>query len=324
MNESMCAPQSTPPDMVSGVNTYQEDEISLLDLIVALLKYKKMIIWSVIVAGGAAVVISLLMTNIYRSEAIIAPQEAKAPSELASIPGFSALVGGMWGPGGDTDISKLEVVLTSHDLARRIVEKYNLLPILFKNDWDPVKKQWLTERPPTVQDAFKVLDEMLSVSINNKKNTISITFDHEDPRFAQQMVEAYLTELSEILCEVTVKESVEKQKFYNEQLDRTSDTLLRDKIYTLIATEIEKEIFARATKYYSFEVMDPPMVADWDKNIRPKRAVICILSVVGAFFLSICAAFLFNYFESLKETTDSRQLERLRLYLPGLGRRGKK
>jgi len=316
--------QPQPSSMVSSSLAANEDEINLLDLFLVLLKFKRLIVWMVILAGVAAVIISLLMTNIYRSEATLTPRETEKPSGLSAVAGLSSLTGGMLGLGGDSNLGKLEVVLKSRDLAHRIVEKYNFIPILFKDNWDPTKKKWITDEPPTEQDAFKALQEMLSISTDIKKNTISVKFDHAEPNFAQQMVERYLIELSETLRENTLNDARGKQKFFQEQLTQTSDALLREKIYGLLAAEIEKETFARATKYYSFEVLDPPIVPDPDKKIRPKRALICILSVVSAFFLAIFAAFFLNFIENLNKTANAEQLEHLQSYLPLLRRRSKK
>ncbi|MFH1911907.1 MAG: Wzz/FepE/Etk N-terminal domain-containing protein, partial [Pseudomonadota bacterium] len=54
------------PDYVPGM-TVDEDEINLLDLFIVLLKHKVMIFSVVVLAGIAAVVISLRMPNVYRS-----------------------------------------------------------------------------------------------------------------------------------------------------------------------------------------------------------------------------------------------------------------
>lgn len=302
--------------MVNTSLAVDEDEINLLDLFLVLLRFKRLIACMVILAGVAAIIISLLMTNIYQSEATIAPRDSEKPSGLSAVAGLNSLTGGMLGLGGDTNLSKLEVVLKSRDLAHRIVEKYNLKPILFKDGWDSTKKKWIVDEPPTEQDAFKALQGMLSISTDIKKNTISVKVNHAEPKFAQQMVERYLIELSETLRENTLNDARGKQIFFQEQLTKTSDALLKEKIYALLAAEIEKETFARAIKFYSFEVLDPPIVPDLDKKIRPKRAIICILSVISAFFLAIFVAFFLNFVENLKNTVDPVQLERLYGYLP--------
>jgi len=82
---------------------------------------------------------------------------------------------------------------------------------------------------------------------------------------------------------------------------------MKDKIYSLLAKEIEKSTFARAQKYYSFLVLDPPIVPD--RKIKPKRALICILSVIVAFFLAVFLAFIKEYVHRIKMEDESRYQE---------------
>jgi uncharacterized protein involved in exopolysaccharide biosynthesis len=292
---------------------YDEDEINLLDLFLVLLKYKKMIIVTVVLAAIGAVIVSLLMTNIYRSSATIAPQATENTSPVSALSGLGA-VGGFLGIGGNTDLSKLEVVLKSRELTRRLITKYKLLPLLFADNWDTEKKAWRTDKPPTEQDAIGAAKNIFSVSADIKKEIITVNVDHRDPAFAKKMVEYYLTELSEILRETTLRDAEEKVHFLQEELSRTSDVLLKEKISELLANEIEKETFARAQKYYSFEVIDPPIVPDLDKKVKPKRALICILSVVVAFFLAVFAAFFLEFVHNIKKDAEPEQLERLHKY----------
>ncbi len=80
-----------------------EDEINLLDMFIVLLKHKWMIFFLVFIAGVAAVVASLLMTNIYRSECTIAPieqEKASLSSRLSALGGFGAMVASQVGIGG--------------------------------------------------------------------------------------------------------------------------------------------------------------------------------------------------------------------------------
>jgi len=305
---------STIPNHSRDPFVYNDDEINLLDLFLVLLKHKKMIISTVAVAAIGAVIISLLLTNIYRSSATIAPQATENASPMSALSGLGA-VGGFLGIGGNTDLSKLEVVLNSRELTKQIVTKYKLLPLLFADDWDGEKKAWRTDEPPTEQDAIKkVTGKMFSVSADIKKEIITVNFDHRNSAFAKQMVEYYLIELSELLRETTLRDAEEKMNFLQEELSRTSDVLLKEKISELLANEIEKETFARAQKYYSFEVIDPPIVPDPDKKVKPKRALICILSVFVAFFLAVFAAFFLEFVHNIKKEADPEQLENLRKY----------
>jgi uncharacterized protein involved in exopolysaccharide biosynthesis len=302
--------QAPPPECYD----YADDEINLLDLFLVLLRYKWLILLVVFVAGLLAVLVSLSMTDIYRSAATIAPTQAEQAPRISSLTGFGVLEGFL-GIGGGGSLNNLEVVLNSRELSRRIVEKYSLMPILFEKEWDAEKKTWRTDKTPTKQDGTKQLKGMLVLSSDKKNNILEVAFEHKDPVFAKQMVESYLTELSEILRETTLNDAQEKAAFLQEELSRTSDVLLKEKIAALLAGEIEKMTFARVQKYYSFKVIDPPLVPDLNKKVKPKRSQICILTVVVAFFLAVFLAFFLEFIRNIRANADPGQIAKLNTYL---------
>jgi uncharacterized protein involved in exopolysaccharide biosynthesis len=312
------ANQTSPPHPPEHQQYWEEDEINLLDYFIVLLKYKLLIFGIVFATGVAAVIISLMLPNIYRSEATIIPRQQEksaASSALSALGALGGLAGEMVGLGGGGDINKFEVVLKSRELARRVVEKYKLMPELFEDEWDPLKKEWKENPAPTLQDAYKSLMDMLAVSRDRKTDVMTVKFDHEDPNYAKIMVDHYLTELSETLREETLKDAAENKRFLQEQLEQTSDPLLKVKISELLAKEIEKETFARAQKYYSFIVLDPPVAADLDKEVKPRRSLIFILSVTVACFFATLLAFFLEYIHNVKNSQDEERLSNLRRYL---------
>jgi uncharacterized protein involved in exopolysaccharide biosynthesis len=280
-----------------------EDEINLLDYFMVLWKHKWLIIGMVILAGLAAVLITLKMTNIYRSEATIIPrQEEKSatPPSIAILRGLGGMAEELAGLSSGGSLDKFEVVLKSRYLSQRIVDKYKLMPRLFDEEWDSEKKAWLINPAPTFQDAYDTLMGMLTVSRDRKSDVMAIKFDNKDPQFAKEMADHYLIELSETLREETLKDAEENQRFLRRQLEQTPDALMKEKISAMLAREIEKEIFARAQTYYSFQVLDPPFVPDLDKKVKPRRALICVLSVTVAFFVAIFLAFFLEYIHNVR------------------------
>jgi uncharacterized protein involved in exopolysaccharide biosynthesis len=266
-----------------------------------------------------ALIVSLLMSNVYRSEATIIPRQqekAEGAGILAALKGMFGIAGDIVGFGGGGDVNKIEALLKSRDLVRRVVEKNGLLPKLFEDDWDPQKKEWKDNPAPTVQDAYKLISEdLLIVSRDRRTDILTIKFDHKDPQFARAMVDSYLTELSESLREATLKDAGENRRFLQEQLDRTFDALLREKISNRLAKEIETETFARAQKYYSFIVLDPPVVSDLNKKVKPKRILICVLAVTMAGFFAVFLAFFLEYVLNVRTNEDPERLEALRRHL---------
>jgi uncharacterized protein involved in exopolysaccharide biosynthesis len=313
-NSSQVHPDA-PPD--------SDDEINLLDLFLVLLKRKWFIIGFVVLSGVLALSITLLMTNIYRSDATILPrEEEKTPSSMLSsaLGSLGGVVAGELGLGGSGSLEKLQVVLQSRYLAERVIKKYDLLPTIFPDAWDETAKKWKTAKwfglrdlePPTIQSGIKkLIEDLLSVTSDSKMGTLKVSFQDKDPQKAKTVTEYLLIETSETMREVVLRDATENLKFFYEQLEKTSDSLLKAKIYESLAREIEKETFARAQKYYGFYVPDPPFAPDLDKQAKPNRMLICVLSVFVALFFGILTAFLLEYLSRLK-TEDPERYQQLK------------
>jgi len=292
----------------------EEDEINLLDLFIVLLRHKVMILSVVFLAGVAAVVISLLMPNIYLSEITIAPTtQEKAGGGLAALGGFGAMIASEVGIGGSGSLEQLEVVLKSRELTNSIIRQYNLMPFLFEDDWDAESKKWKKrekEKQPKFEDAYKAIHKLLSVKPEKKQNVMRLGFESKDPEMAQAILNYYIIGLSEFLRRQTLEDASAQQVHLSQQLSKTTDPLLKNRLYELIAKQIEKETLAKVQKYYSFNVIDPSYLPE--RKFKPKRAQICMISVVVAFFIAIFLAFFMEYLKNLKTREEPERLENLR------------
>jgi len=300
--------QTPRPIQIQPYPDMDEEETNLLDLMLVLVKHKMMIIGLVLLTGLAALIYSLKLTNIYRSEATITLRsEGKSSNNpLAGLGGIGGMMAGQLLLGGGGTLEKLEVVLQSRSLTTRVINKYKLMPLIFAEVWDEDKKKWDTHTPPTIQDGWNIVKGMLKVKSDSRTNTIKVGIEHKKPETAKRFVEYYLNELSETMREEVLHDSAENMHFFKAQLNETNDTLMKEKIYSMLAKEIERDTFARAQKYYSFMVLDPPIVPDIDKKVKPKRSIICILSVTLAFFIAIFLAFLAEFYQRIKVEDQDR------------------
>lgn len=292
----------------------EEDEINLLDYLIVLLRHKWLIMGMVLLSGLAAVFTTLRMPDIYRSEATIAPRqkERTASSALSAFEGLGGLAGDIVGLGGGGSLEKIEVVLKSRHLSRTVVGRHNLMPRLFEEAWDKEKKKWKQNPTPTLQDAHATLVGMMTLSRDRRSDMLTIQIDDTDPGFAKEMVDHYLSALSESLRKETLQDAKENQHFLRKQLEQVSDPLLKEKLYSLLAREIEKETFARAQKYYGFLVLDPPIEPDLNKPVGPNRRLTGILAVIVSFFVAVFIAFFLEYIHHLKTVGDPLRLKRLK------------
>jgi uncharacterized protein involved in exopolysaccharide biosynthesis len=296
---------------------YEEDEINLLDIFIVLLKRKWMIFWIVFFTGVVALTYSLIATKIYRSECTIIPieqEKASIGSRLSELGGFGAMVASQVGIGGAGSLEKFEIVLGSRELTNDIITTYKLMPILYKKDWDAKDKKWKVDEPPTLQDAYeKIQETLLTISPNIKKNSMKLGFMYEDPVVAHEILTYYVKGLSEFLREQTLENVTVQRESLQKQLASTSDPLLKTKLTEIIAQYMEKETLAKVQKNYGFDIIDPPFIPE--KKFKPKRAVICILSVMVAFFMAIFLAFFMEYISNLKKNEDPERLENLNRYM---------
>jgi uncharacterized protein involved in exopolysaccharide biosynthesis len=309
-DESAPAYQPVPTVCAPAVPE-EDDEINLLDLLIVLLKHKKMIFSVVFLAGVLAVVYSLTATNIYRSECTLAPtSQEKGIGGLAALGGLGAMVASEAGITVAGSLEQFSVVLKSRELTNIIVRQHNLMPVLFEKSWDKKNQRWKIKNPPTLQDAYKSIQEILNAAPDKKQNIMKLTFELSDPRLAQTILNYYVEGLSEYLRRQTLDDTEAQQAQLYEQLAKTTDPLLKNKLYDLIARQIEKETLARVQKYYSFSVIDPPFVPE--RKFKPKRAMICVLSVVAASFIAVFLAFFLEYVQNLKTREDPERLASLR------------
>jgi uncharacterized protein involved in exopolysaccharide biosynthesis len=292
----------------------EEDEINLLDLFIVLLRHKVMILSVVFLAGIAAVGISLLMPNIYRSECTISPTaQEKAGGGLAALGGFGAMIASEVGIGVSGSLEQFEVVLKSRELTKIIIDQYNLMPVIFEDDWDAENKKWKStekEEQPNFEDAYGEIHNLLSLKPDKKQEVLRVSFQSKNPLMAQTILNYYIVGMSEFLRRQTLEDASAQQVHLSQQLSKTTDPLLKNRLYELIAKQIEKETLAKVQKYYSFNVIDPPYLPE--RKFKPKRAQICVISVVAAFFIAIFLAFFMEYVKKLKTREEPERLANLR------------
>jgi len=115
------------------------EEINLLDYWRVIWGGKIFLLLIVIVSSFTTAVVSLLMPNIYQATAIITPVVTQG---VGGLPPRTQQLGNLLGMSLPTSPLSLEIIslLNSNILREKIIEKYNLLPVLFYQQWDEEKR----------------------------------------------------------------------------------------------------------------------------------------------------------------------------------------
>ena len=292
---------------------YEEDEIDLLEYWQVIWKKRLFIVASALLAGILAAGISLTMPNIYRAETLLAPmggEESKGglSSMLGGLGGIASLAGVSLG--GSSSIEESIAVLKSREFIWDFVKDEKLMPILFADDWDADKKQWIAEEQedqPSLWDAWRLLveDGILAVNVDKDSGLVRLSIDWEDPELAKAWVAKLVTRINAYLREKAILQSEEKLKYLNDVLAETQIAENRQALFELISTEQKQAMLANTQKDYVFRVIDPAVVPD--KKIKPKRSIIVILTAFVVGFLAIVFVFIQEGLKKRKEEEQSSE-----------------
>ena len=312
-----------------------DDEINLLDLWRVIWKWKILISLLVLTSVFSTALYSLYMKDIYSSTVVITPISSKEggggglsslAQQFGGLPGISL-------PGSSSS-SEIVNLLKSNILREKVIERYNLLPVLFYEKWDEGKKDWKkgeksgfslnpymsiqkvvaaikpktqnakpktqdqNDGNPTVWDGLRMLHVMVKMNNNAKDNTITVSVDFHDPETAARMVEYFLTTLTDHMSGEAKRVASTNRRYLEEQLEATADPLIRQKIYNLIAQQIETSMMSEVKENFAFKVIDPPKVPD--KKIRPRRRLMVMLSLVASLFAGILVAFFLESIDKVR------------------------
>lgn len=205
------------PDLAATQSTASDDEINLLDLLIVLARYKKLILGLPFVVAVIAIGYSLSLHNIYTaSTKILPPQQSQSvtASMLAQLGGIVGLAGGTAGIRGPNDL--YIGMLKSRTVADNLIQRFGLMEL-----WEIDAKHR--------SDAYKQLDGITNIA-SGKEGIITIEVDDKDPKRAAEIANAYVDELLKLTQVLAVTEASRRRLFFERQLAQTKDNLTKSEI----------------------------------------------------------------------------------------------
>jgi len=197
-----------------------DDEISLLDLLIVLAKHKRIVLGAPFVAAIAAATYSLLLPNIYTGTTRVLPpqQGASAASALLSQLGGGAggLIGAAGGALGIRNPNDLYVgMLKSRTVADNLIVRFDL---------NKVHQQKLQS------NTRNILVGSTTIAAG-RDGIITIDVDDKDPKRAAELANAYVDELMKLTKILAVTEASQRRLFFERQLVQAKDNLTAAEIF---------------------------------------------------------------------------------------------
>ena len=187
-------------------------EVHLLDLFIALARHKKLVIFTPIVTGALALVVSLYMTPIFSSTAkIMPPQQQQSTGVTAMLGQLGGLAGAAGGIAGLKNPNDLYVgLLESRTISDNLITRLKL-------------KDYYQRK--TMDETRQVLANNVDIESGKKDGLISIKVTDEQPQFAADLANAYVDELAKLTETLAISEASQRRLFFEKQLEETKKQL---------------------------------------------------------------------------------------------------
>lgn len=231
--------------------------------------------------GALGLLYGLTATPIYRATALVAPAESIAdelPSGLGGLGGLSALAAFRLGASNEKVELAKEVLRSRTFLETFLGKRPERLPELLAVDawdeetgtlsfktalYDPEAQRWLRDPErfpsvvPLVQEAHPRFLSRLELSDDRGSGFFEISFNHESPVVAQAWVQALIKEVNDVLREEEVAQAERSVAYLDEQIRGTSVESVRQNLFTLMQSQIEKKMLAQTSAEYILRTVDP-------------------------------------------------------------------
>ena len=312
--------QNTPPPatamqpvyIMQGNNKQSvDDEIDLRELWNALWEGKTQIAAITSVFAIASIVIALMLPNIYRSEALLAPvaeSQGGGLSALAGQFGGLASIAGINLSDGGTDPTAIALeVVKSRRFIKTFIDNHELLvPLMAADGWtatsdtlefdndiyDIDTQEWvrnvsapLKPKPSDIEAYKFFMEDVLSVSQDKKSGLVTIGMEFYSPNLAKQWVDWLVTDLNDYMRAKDLNNAERTINYLTTQLNSTSIADMQTIFYQLIEEQTKTIMLANVRQDYVLEVIDPAVVPE--EEAKPKRAMICIVIILLSFTLSM-------------------------------------
>jgi len=230
------------------------NEIYPLDLLIVLVRCKKLVIGLPILMATLGLIVSFLMTPIFTSTVkIMPPQQSQSSGVAAMLGQLGGLAGAAGSIAGIKSPNDLYVgILQSRTIADNLIQRFKL-------------KERYSQK---TMDATRQTLENASDIVNGKKDgLISVNIDDKDPEFAASLANAYVEELTKLTQSMALTEAAQRRLFFEKQMKDAKNQLA------------DAEVALRMTQEKTGMILPDGQVQAIITNVAQLKAVIAAKEV---------------------------------------------
>ena len=192
-------------DQSQSVIPYEDNEISLLDLLQVLAENLRLIVGGALAVGLAALGISFLIAPTYtaKTQFLTPQQQQSSASALIQSLGVGSLAGAAAGLSIKNPADQYIAFMKTDSLQDAMVNRFNLM--------ERYEEKFRV-------DARKTLLERTTFT-GGKDGIIKLEFDDEDPEFAARVANGYLDELKRLMARLAITEAQQRRLFFDGKVE---------------------------------------------------------------------------------------------------------
>jgi tyrosine-protein kinase Etk/Wzc len=203
-------PISQAPSVAHNAAPYEDDEISLLDLLQTVVENLRLVVGGALAVGVAALGISILITPVYtaKTQFLTPQQQQSSASALIQSLGVGSLAGAA-GLNLKNPADQYIAFMKTDSLQNAMVDRFKLM-----ERYDSKFRV----------DARKALLERTTFTAG-KDGIIKLEFDDKDPEFAAQVANGYLEELKRLMARLAITEAQQRRLFFDRKVEEARKEL---------------------------------------------------------------------------------------------------
>ncbi len=206
---------NTPTADQAALPQDDEDEISLLDLLLVVVDNLRLLVLGPLAAGLLTLGICFVITPIFTATTRFMPpqqQQSAAASMLQSLGALGGLAGAAAGLKNPAD--QYVAFLKSRSLQDALIDRFKLM--------DRYEAKF-RESARTSLDGNVVMT-------SGKEGLIVVDVSDKDPAFAAQLANAHVEELGRLMTRLAVTEAQQRRLFFEKQLSNAKDNLIKSEL----------------------------------------------------------------------------------------------
>lgn len=277
-----------------------DDEPDLLDLLLVIVENLKLLILGPVLVGLVALGYTYTMVPVFTARTTIVPPSQQPLGGASALLGQLGGLGGLIGGGVSAQGGKHMAYLNSDLLRDEIIKQFDL------------QKRWGHQHISQSRNALSGIE----IKDDKKSGLISIEFTDPDPKFAADLVNAYVAGLSRLLGESAIVEARDRREFLERQISEAmkksyQSPQVRDAVIQGLIQQAEASRLAEQQPNPNITQIDkaePPVFRSGPK--RTKTAVIAALSTAALLLVFVFVRYAITSAQTKPESAE--KLKRIR------------